>query len=99
MPCRTEAVETFEAHNVLFLPSKAANAGGVAISGFEMTQNSLHSHWEAADLNLQLQNIMKQIHQKCLEYGESIEKTNYIKGANIAGFKKVADAMLAYGIL
>jgi len=98
MPTSSEGLKVFHAKNILFGPAKAANAGGVAISGMEMTQNSLHYAWDREQLDTRLKEIMKNIHEKCLLFGTQQGKTNYLKGANIAGFKKVADAMLAYGI-
>jgi len=84
----------------MFGPGKAANAGGVAISGFEMAQNSMRLSWEREELEARLRDIMKKIHEQCVEYGrEDDGYINYVKGANIAGFIKVADAMLAYGIM
>ena len=84
----------------LFAPSKAANAGGVAVSGLEMTQNSIRMSWSRDELNKQLRDIMTGIHDSCEEYGrESDDYVNYLKGANVAGFVKVADAMLAYGVM
>jgi glutamate dehydrogenase (NADP+) len=99
MPTTLEAINTFRDAQVLFAPGKAANAGGVAVSGLEMTQNSMRLAWAAEELERRLQTIMKDIHQKCVRYGEEPSGyMNYVKGANIAGFIKVADAMLAYGV-
>ena len=84
---------------ILYAPSKAANAGGVAVSGLEMTQNSLRLSWDREELDKRLQNIMVKIHDKCVSYGEEKDHVDYVKGANIAGFVKVADAMLAYGVV
>ena len=84
---------------VLFGPAKAANAGGVAVSGLEMTQNSMRISWERSDLEDRLQSIMQQIHTQCLTYStDSNGVPNYVDGANIAGFVKVAEAMLNYGV-
>jgi len=100
MPCTIEATHVFQAAKVMFGPGKAANAGGVAISGFEMSQNSMRLSWEREELEERLRDIMKKIHEQCVEYGrEDDGYINYVKGANIAGFIKVADAMLAYGIM
>ncbi|MDH3588790.1 MAG: NADP-specific glutamate dehydrogenase [Gammaproteobacteria bacterium] len=99
MPTVKEAIDTFLGAEVLFAPSKAANAGGVAISGLEMTQNSMRLNWSREELNQRLRAIMSNIHSKCVEYGTEGNHVNYVKGANIAGFVKVADAMLAYGIV
>ena len=90
----------FQQAKVLFAPSKAANAGGVAVSGLEMSQNSIRMSWSRDELNNQLRDIMRNIHAQCEQYGrEDDEYVNYLKGANIAGFVKVADAMLAYGVM
>jgi glutamate dehydrogenase (NADP+) len=99
MPSTIEAIHCFKEHNILFAPAKAANAGGVAISGLEMTQNSMRLSWTSEEVDEKLQNIMKLIHEQCLTYGQNGEIVDYLKGANIAGFVKVADAMLAYGVL
>ncbi len=99
MPCTLEAAREFQCAGVLFAPAKAANAGGVAVSGLEQTQNALRLPWTREEVDNRLQQIMENIHRQCVEYGsEHGEKVNYVKGANIAGFAKVADAMLAYGI-
>jgi glutamate dehydrogenase (NADP+) len=99
MPCTHEAVLTFRENGVLFGPGKAANAGGVAVSGLEMTQNSMRMAWTGPELEDRLQEIMKKIHRQCARYGEDPDgHMNYVRGANIAGFIKVADAMLAYGV-
>ena len=97
MPVTYDASKLFEEACILFGPGKAANAGGVAISGIEMTQNSMRMSWSREEVDTKLQWIMKQIHENCTRYGEENGHVNYIKGANIAGFKKVADAMVAYG--
>lgn len=101
MPTALEAVKVFGlAKNVLHAPAKAANAGGVAVSGLEMSQNSLHLQWPEAEVEVRLRGIMKLVHDQCVEYG--IQKgghVDYFKGANIAGFTKVANAMLAYGVM
>ncbi len=103
MPSTKEAIEIYSQNKIIFVPGKASNAGGVAVSGLEMTQNSLHYSWSKEEVDEKLKNIMKNIHAKCVEYGEtdiSGEKiVNYMTGANIAGFKKVADAMIAQGII
>ena len=84
----------------MFAPGKAANAGGVAVSGLEMSQNSERRSWREEELQLMLREIMDGIHQRCLAYGAQADgHINYVKGANIAGFKKVADAMLAFGVV
>ncbi|HUF67930.1 MAG TPA: NADP-specific glutamate dehydrogenase [Longimicrobiales bacterium] len=100
MPATTEAVQTFEEVRTLYGPGKAANAGGVSISGLEMTQNAIHLSWTRDDVDLRLQDIMRSIHDQCAEYGRTDSGwIDYVAGANIAGFVKVADAMLAFGIV
>jgi len=97
MPSTPEAIEVFLNKKILFGPGKAANAGGVAVSGLEMTQNSMRLPWTREDVDKQLQQIMKDIHHTCQKFGEEGDYTNYVKGANIGGFVKVAEAMLAQG--
>ena len=98
MPSTSDAVKYFIANGVLFGPAKAANAG-VAVSGLEMTQNSMRISWDRSDLEDRLRGIMQSIHKQCLEYStEGNGVPNYVDGANIAGFVKVAEAMLNYGI-
>lgn len=100
MPTDQEAIDILQDARIMFVPSKAANAGGVAVSGLELTQNSMRLSWSREELDLRLRNIMSDIHQRCVEYGqESEEYVNYLKGANIAGFIKVANAMIAYGVM
>jgi len=100
MPTELDAVHLFLDANILFGPAKAANAGGVAVSGLEQSQNALRISWSHEEVDQRLQGIMKGIHEKCLNYGQvSNGNVNYVRGANIAGFVKVADAMLAYGIV
>ena len=99
MPSTPKAIEIFAHHKVLFAPGKASNAGGVAVSGLEMAQNSLRYSWTREEVNQRLQDIMKDIHQSCVKYGDEKGHVNYVKGANIAGFVKVADAMLAQGVV
>ncbi len=99
MPSNIDAINHFVKSKVMFGPSKAANAGGVAVSGLEMTQNSMRLSWDREELDVRLQNIMKSIHKQCVTYGDENGHVNYVKGANIAGFVKVADAMLAYGVV
>jgi glutamate dehydrogenase (NADP+) len=99
MPSTAEAIEVFHQAKLLFAPGKASNAGGVAVSGLEMTQNSIRMSWGEEELEKRLREIIKGIHRKCAENGEDGDGyVNYVKGANIAGFIKVADAMLAYGV-
>ena len=92
-----EAIHYFRETKTLFGVSKAANAGGVAVSGLEMAQNRMGYSWTRDDLDQRLKDIMKKIHQQCLEYGQTTGYVDYVKGANIAGFKKVADTIIAYG--
>lgn len=99
MPCTPEAVALFLKNNVLYAPGKASNAGGVAVSGLEMAQNSLRYTWTREVVDGKLKDIMTDIHSSCLKYGSSKNGVNYVKGANIAGFVKVADAMLAQGVV
>lgn len=100
MPSTQDAIDAFQEARIMFAPSKAANAGGVAVSGLEMTQNSMRMSWSRDELNRHLREIMVDIHNRCVEHGsESEGHVNYLKGANIAGFIKVADAMLAYGVM
>lgn len=100
MPTTPEAVEVFHEAEILFAPGKASNAGGVATSGLEMSQNSLRLNWTREEVDAKLHNIMKDIHAQCIKYGaESNGHINYVKGANIAGFVKVADAMMAQGLV
>ena len=99
MPTTFSGSTLFEEAHALFGPGKAANAGGVSISGLEMSQNSMRMSWSREEVDRQLQEIMKRIHEQCVEYGTINGHVNYIQGANVAGFKKVADAMLAYGIV
>ena len=100
MPCTPEAIELFKKNKLLFAPGKASNAGGVAVSGLEMAQNSLRYSWTREEVNKRLQSIMVDIHESCLQYGKDENgNVDYVKGANIAGFVKVADAMLAQGVV
>jgi glutamate dehydrogenase (NADP+) len=101
MPTEQAGIHAFLDAKVLFGPSKAANAGGVAVSGLEISQNQQRLSWEADDLQKQLRTIMNNIHEKCVRYGDTDDPNyiDYVKGANIAGFTKVADAMLAYGVV
>lgn len=99
MPCSNAAVECFIAAKILYAPGKAANAGGVAVSGLEITQNRLGQHWTSAEVDARLHTLMNAIHHCCLVHGEEGGFINYLKGANIAGFMKVADAMLAQGVV
>lgn len=99
MPCTPEAILHFQSQHVLYAPGKASNAGGVAVSGLEMAQNSLRYNWTRQQVDDKLKDIMNEIHTSCLQYGQEKTAINYVKGANIAGFVKVADAMLAQGVV
>ncbi len=99
MPSTSEAVKYFIDNKILFAPGKASNAGGVAVSGLEMAQNSLRYSWSRKEVDEKLKNIMSDIHKSCLEFGSEKGYVNYVKGANIAGFVKVAEAMLAQGVV
>lgn len=100
MPTTPEAIATFQKAKILYSPGKASNAGGVATSGLEMSQNSMRIGWSAEEVDARLRSIMSNIHAMCVKYGtEADGYINYVKGANIAGFMKVADAMLAQGIV
>jgi glutamate dehydrogenase (NADP+) len=99
MPTTVDAVGILQQANVLYGPGKAANAGGVSVSGLEMSQNSLRMAWSAKELEQRLQQIVTDIHRQCVHHGQEGAKVNYVKGANLAGFIKVADAMLAYGVI
>lgn len=100
MPCTPEAVEVIQSNKLLFSPGKASNAGGVATSGLEMTQNSIRMNWSREEVDKHLHNIMVNIHNSCLRAAEEHgQKGNYVIGANIAGFLKVADAMMAQGLV
>ncbi|MGA3014593.1 MAG: NADP-specific glutamate dehydrogenase [Bacteroidales bacterium] len=100
MPCTPDAVETFLEHKILFAPGKAVNAGGVATSGLEMSQNAMKLSWPMKEVDNRLHEIMCSIHESCVKYGKGKDGyVNYVKGANIAGFLKVANAMMDQGIL
>jgi len=99
MPSTPEAVEKFLAAKIMFGPGKAANAGGVATSGLEMSQNSMRLSWTREEVDQKLAGIMKAIHEQCVQYGKEGSYVNYVNGANIAGFVKVADAMLDQGVV
>ena len=99
MPCEPEAIIVFKINKILYAPGKASNAGGVAVSGLEMAQNSLRYSWSREEVDSKLKEIMKDIHNSCLTHGQEKDYVNYEKGANIAGFIKVADAMLAQGVV
>ena len=97
MPCEQTAVDALMEAKVLFGPAKAVNAGGVGVSGLEMSQNSARIAWDEDHLRKLLEDMMLDIHDSCVQYGTEGDQVNYLKGSNIAGFVKVADAMLSYG--
>ena len=99
MGCTAEAVNLFTQNKMLFAPGKAVNAGGVATSGLEMTQNAMHISWVSEEVDSRLKQIMSNIHNQCVRYGQEDGYINYVKGANIAGFMKVAKAMMAQGVV
>jgi len=99
MPSTPEAIDVFLENKILYGPGKAANAGGVSVSGLEMSQNSLRLSWTREEVDKRLHGIMQAIHEQCVEYGKEGDFVNYVKGANIAGFIKVADAMIEQGIV
>lgn len=100
MGCTPEAIDLFLEHKILYAPGKAVNAGGVSVSGLEMSQNAMHLGWESEEVDRQLHNIMSSIHRQCVTFGrEQDGYINYVKGANIAGFMKVARAMMAQGVI
>ncbi len=100
MPCTPEAIDLLQKKNILYAPGKAANAGGVAVSGLEMSQNSLRLSWTKEEIDAHLHRIMKDIQNACVKYGQKDDgEVDYVKGANIAGFVKVADAMIAQGVV
>jgi len=99
MPTEPNAVENFQKNDVLFGPGKASNAGGVAVSGLEMSQNSMRISWSRDEVDNKLNDIMKHIHESCVNHGSENGSINYVKGANIAGFIKIADAMLDQGVV
>ena len=100
MPSMPEAIRVFQDAGILYAPGKASNAGGVATSGLEMSQNSVRQHWTSEEVDAQLHRIMSDIHAACLQYGtEENGSVNYVKGANVAGFMKVAGAMIDQGVV
>lgn len=99
MGCTAEAVDYFIETKTPFAPGKAVNSGGVATSGLEMTQNAMHISWTAEEVDAKLHQIMSDVHDQCLKYGQTPEYINYVRGANIAGFMKVAKAMMAQGVV
>jgi glutamate dehydrogenase (NADP+) len=100
MPCEPDAIAVFHEAKILYSPGKASNAGGVATSGLEMSQNSIRQKWTSEEVDAQLHRIMSDIHAACVKYGtEEDGYINYVKGANIAGFIKVANAMVDQGVV
>ena len=99
MPSRPEAIKVYQKAKILYGPGKAANAGGVATSGLEMSQNSLRLSWTREEVDTRLHNIMIAIHEQCVKYGKEGKYIDYVKGANIGGFVKVAEAMLDQGLV
>jgi glutamate dehydrogenase (NADP+) len=100
MPCTPEAIEEIQKAGLLFSPGKASNAGGVATSGLEMTQNSMKLRWNSTEVDDRLHEIMRNIHSQCVKYGKREDGyVDYVKGANIAGFLKVANSMLDMGVI
>ncbi|MGH8684547.1 MAG: NADP-specific glutamate dehydrogenase, partial [Nitrosospira sp.] len=100
MPSTAEAVKRFEHNKVLFAPGKASNAGGVATSGLEMSQNAMRLSWPREEVDARLLEIMQAIHRSCLQYGRRKDgSVSYVDGANVAGFVKVADAMIGQGVI
>ena len=99
MPSTPEAIDVYMKNKILYGPGKAANAGGVAVSGLEMSQNSLRLSWTREEVDERLHNIMKDIHATCVKHGTEGKFINYVKGANIGGFIKIADSMLDQGVV
>jgi glutamate dehydrogenase (NADP+) len=99
MPTTPEGISVFQKAKILYAPGKASNAGGVATSGLEMTQNSMRLSWSREEVDRRLHEIMVAIHENCVRYGKEDKYINYVKGANVAGFVKVAEAMLAQGVV
>jgi glutamate dehydrogenase (NADP+) len=99
MPTSIDAAELFRERQILFAPGKAANAGGVAVSGLEQSQNAMRISWSHNEVDERLQRIMSSIHARCVQFGEHNGRVDYVDGANIAGFQKVAEALLAYGVV
>lgn len=100
MPSEPAAIDTYLEHKILYGPGKAANAGGVSVSGLEMSQNSMRISWTREEVDSKLHRIMRDIHDQCVKYGrESEDYVNYFRGSNIGGFIKVADSMLDQGVV
>ena len=99
MPCTPEAILTFQNAKILYAPGKASNAGGVATSALEMSQNSMRMSWSPLEVDEKLKSIMSQIHDSCVKYGKEGDFIDYVKGANIAAFYKIADSMIDQGVV
>ena len=100
MPSTPDAIKIFQGNGLLYAPGKASNAGGVSVSGLEMTQNANHLNWSSEEVDQKLQQIMSDIHTQCVKYGTLADGTvDYVKGANVSGFMKVAKAIMAQGII
>jgi glutamate dehydrogenase (NADP+) len=99
MPSTPDAIDVYQTKKILYGPGKAANAGGVATSGLEMSQNSMRLNWSREEVDSKLHGIMKSIHAACVEYGRDGDRIDYVSGANVAGFIKVADSMLDQGVV
>ncbi len=99
MPTELGGIHVFQDARILYAPSKAANAGGVAVSGLEQSQNAMRMSWDYQEVDARLKEIMERIHEQCVEYGRDGDRIDYVKGANLAGFVKVGTAMMAYGVL
>ena len=99
MPCTPEAILTFQNAKILYAPGKASNAGGVATSALEMSQNSMRMSWSPREVDEKLKSIMSQIHDSCVKYGKEGDFIDYVKGANIAAFYKIADSMIDQGVV
>ena len=99
MPTTPEGIKVFQKAKILYAPGKAANAGGVAVSGLEMSQNSMRISWSREEVDKKLREIMVSIHENCVQYGKEKKCVNYVTGANIAGFVKVANAMIDQGVV
>jgi glutamate dehydrogenase/leucine dehydrogenase len=99
MPSDPDAIDVYTKSKIMYGPGKASNAGGVAVSGLEMSQNSMRLNWTREEVDTKLKEIMKNIHESCVTYGKEGDYINYIKGANVAGFIKIADSMLDQGVV
>lgn len=99
MPTSLEGIDVFQRAQILYAPGKASNAGGVSVSGLEQSQNAMRISWTAEEVDARLQKIMRRVHEQCVQFGVEGEHVDYVKGANLAGFARVADAMIAYGVM